>query len=216
MQGQGPPGGGYPPNPYGQQPPYGQPPQGGFGAPPPQNNLSQGTFDMGGGQQLRVKINGQTPENYLTNKASGMVWGWIIGLGVIAVLVIGGGILGVYIYMKAKSEIPNVGADAENGGADVMGKWDGKSPLSCAGSQKFVLTNMTATGAISASGSCHIVMTNVTLNAPISASGNAELVMTNGSVTGAIDATGNAKIVATNTKLTGKVNKSGNAKVLGL
>src|SRR5262249_4494538 len=43
----------------------------------PQHNLAAGTFDMGGGHQLQVKVNGMTPENYLKDKASSMIWGWI-------------------------------------------------------------------------------------------------------------------------------------------
>src|SRR5262245_58494979 len=60
----------------------------GFGPPPPgagphnapqqpQHNLGKGTFDMGGGQQLQLTIDGKNPENFLKDKASSMIWGWI-------------------------------------------------------------------------------------------------------------------------------------------
>ena len=228
MQGQGPPGGGYPPpNPYGQPNPYdqqGQQPQQpqGYGAPPPQNNYQQGTFDMGGGQQLRVKINGKTPENYLKDRASGMVWGWIIGLGVVAVLVIGGGILGIYVYMKAKSDISDATANSPAGQAAAKAAaWDGKSALTCGGNDHLVVTNVTATAGVTAGGNCHIVMTNVNITAPIAieAGGNADIVFTGGSLNGsssAIKAGGNAKVTFAGTKVTGKQDKSGNAKILGI
>lgn len=221
MQGQGPPGG-YPPNPYGQPNPYDQQQQPqGYGAPPPQNNYSQGTFDMGGGQQLRVKINGQTPENYLKNRASGMVWGWIIGLGVVAVLVIGGGILGIYVYMKAKSDISDVASNSP--AAQAAGKasaWDGKSPLTCSGNDHMVVTGVTATAGIVASGNCHIAVSNTNITAPvgIEAAGNAEVTFAGGSITSttAIQAGGNAKITFAGTKVSGKQDKKGNAKILGI
>ena len=205
MQGQGPPGG-YPPNPYGQ--------------PPPQHNLQQGRFDMGGGQQLNVKINGQTPENYLTNKASGMVWGWIIGLGIIAVLVIGGGILGIYVYMKAQSDGSDTGAGA--GAAAAAAKpsaWDGKSTFTCSGNDKVALTGVTSTAGVNASGNCVLTLTGVNITAPtgIEASANAKVLMTGGSIksTTAINASANAKVDLVGTTVAGKVTKAGGAKVTG-
>ncbi len=226
MQGQGPPGGGYPPpnNPYGPQNPYDQQQQQpqGYGAPPPQNNYSQGTFDMGGGQQLRVKINGKTPENYLKDRASGMVWGWIIGLGVVAVLVIGGGILGIYVYMKAKSDISDVSANSP--AAQAAGKataWDGKSPLTCGGNDRMIVTGVTATAGIVASGNCHIAISGTTITAPVAieASGNADVAVAGGSVTGstaAVKASAAAKVTFAGTKVTGKQEKSGAAKITGI
>jgi hypothetical protein len=42
----------------------------GFGPPPQQqqHNLAAGTFDMGGGQQLKLKINGESPEGFLVGR----------------------------------------------------------------------------------------------------------------------------------------------------
>ena len=86
----------------------------------PQHNMAAGTFDMGGGRQLQLKINGKTPEDYLKDKASSMIWGWIIGAVIIGILVLGGVGLGGYIYFQAKN--PSAGQRREDGRRGAVGR----------------------------------------------------------------------------------------------
>ena len=88
----------------------------GFGPPPPgagmsqpQHNMAAGTFDMGGGQQLQVQINGKTPEGYLKDKASSMIWGWIIGAVILGIVVLGGiglGMLHLPRRRRTRARVP--------------------------------------------------------------------------------------------------------------
>ena len=201
---------------------FGPPPPGAQPMPPPQaqpqHDYGAGKFDLGGGQQLRVKINGQSPENYMKNKVSGMIWGWIIGLIILAIVVLGGIGLGIYIYFQAKSGM----ADATSGvgGTPSVGTWDGKSTLTCGGNDNIAITGVTASAGINASANCKVALVNVNITAPvgITASGNAGVTMTGGSLnstTNSVVASANAKVVFAGTKVTGKVNKSGNAQVIG-
>ena len=195
----------------------------GFGPPPPgagmqqpQHNMAAGTFDMGGGQQLQVEINGKTPEGYLKDKASSMIWGWIIGAVIIGLLVLGGIGLGGYIYFQAKSP----GGGVKTGAAAT---WDGKSTFECKGNDVVALTGVKANvsgTAIKASANCQLSLTGVDITAGvgIEASASAKVTMTGGSITAttnSVVATAAAKVDCVGTKVTGKSKASGAAKVTG-
>ena len=188
----------------------------GFGPPPPQHNLGAGTFDAGGGQQLQVKINGKTPEGYLKDKASSMIWGWIIGAVIIGLLVLGGIGLAGYIYYQAKSP----GGGAQTGAAAT---WDGKSTFECKGNDVVALTGVKANvsgTAIKASANCQLTLTGVDITAAvgIEASASAKVTMTGGSITAttnSVVATAAAKVDCVGTKVTGKSKASNAAKVTG-
>lgn len=208
---------GFGPPPPGAQPvpPQMQPP-GGYGQPPPQHNYGAGTFDMGGGHQLHVKINGKTPENYLKDKASSMIWGWVIGaviLGLVVLTFVG---IGIYGYVVAKnSSAPGAAAKAAEAAS-----WDGKTPFTCGGNDVVALTGITATAGVNASGNCQLTLTGVNITAPVAieASGNAKVTVTGGSITGSsnsVVASSNAKVDFIGTKVTGKAKTSANAKVTG-
>jgi len=219
---QNPPGG--PPN-YG-QPPYGQPPygqqpqQGPYGQQPqgPQNNLAQGTFDMGNGQQLQLTVDGKTPENYLKDKASSMIWGWIIGAVILGLVVITFAGVGLYVYFQAKD-----GAASGTSKTATAGAWDGKSTFECKGNDAVSLTGIKANvsgTAIKASGNCQLTLSGVDITAPIGieASAGAKVTMTGGSIkatTNSVVASANAKVDLVGTSVTGKAKQSGNAKVTG-
>jgi hypothetical protein len=193
----------------------GHPPQG-MAPPQPQHNLAAGTFDMGGGEQLRVKINGKTPENFLKDKASSMIWGWIIGAVIIGLLVITFIGVGIYVYVVAK--------DSGNGTAAAKtaaaGKWDGKSTFECGGNDVVALSGITASAGVKAGANCRLTLTGVNITAPIGieASANAKVVMTGGSInasTNSVVASAAAKVDLVGTKVTGKSKASGGAKITG-
>ncbi|MBX3230413.1 MAG: hypothetical protein KF837_24030 [Labilithrix sp.] len=206
-----PPPGAQPMPPMQQQQAYPQQP------PQPNHNVGAGQFDLGGGHQLRVKINGQTPENYVKNRVSSMVWGWIIGLIVLALIVLGGIGLGIYIYFQAKDGGSSPVAAQKQAQAAA---WDGKTPLTCSGVDAIAVSNVTATAGVVASGNCQVTLANVSITAPIAieASANAKVTMTGGSITASTNsvvASANATVTLTGTKVTGKSKKNGNAKITG-
>ena len=199
-----------------------QPLHGAQGTPPvqppqaPQHNLAAGTFDMGGGQQLRVKINGQTPENYLKNKASGMIWGWVIGAVIVGLMVLSLVGVGIYVYVVARDSSGGAGAKMA-----AAATWDGKSTFECSGNDSVALTGVTATAGVKAIGNCHLTLTSVSITAPVAieASGNAKVTMTGGSITAStssVVASGNAGVELVGTKVIGKSKTSGGAKVTGV
>jgi hypothetical protein len=192
------------------QPPKPQAPRG------PQDDLGKGTFDLGGGAQLRVKINGMTPENYAKNEVSKMVWGWIIGAVIIGLMVVIGLGFGIYVYAQAKDS----GTGGASATAAAAGKWDGKSTFECGGNDQVTLTGVTATAGVKAGGNCVLLLTGVNITAPIAidAEGNAKVTMTGGSITASTNsvvAGANAHVDLVGTKVSGKVKASGAAKVTG-
>lgn len=198
---------------------FGPPPPGAQPMPPPQmrpqHNAGAGVFDMGGGQQLHVKIDGKTPEGYLKDKASSMIWGWIIG-GVILLLIvfIFGGV-GIYVYLN--KDAPPPGAEAK---AAAAASWDGKTPFSCGGTDVISIANVSATAGVTAAGNCKLTLSNVNITAPIGieASGNAIVTVTGGSITSttaSVTASANAKVNLAGTRVTGKAKQSANGKVVG-
>jgi hypothetical protein len=203
---------GHPPQPPRQPSPGGAP----YGQPPPQDNMAAGTFDLGGGQQLQVKINGMTPEGYLKDRASSMIWGWIIGAVIIGVIILTGVGFGIYVYLAAKN--PSMGAGTN--GVSSGKSWDGKSTLECKGNDKISLTGITASAGVKASANCELTMVGVHLTAPVGvdASGNAKVTMTGGSITASTNsvvAANAAHVELVGTKVTGKSKTSGGAKVSG-
>ena len=202
----------------------GHPPQGGPGAQgaqamqqpqAPQHNMAAGTFDMGGGQQLQLKIDGKTPEGFLKDKASSMIWGWIIGAVIVGIMVLTAIGFGIYIYVAAKD-----GGGAGAAKSAAAAKWDGKTTFECGGNDAVSLTGITATTGVKASGSCQLTLTGVNITAPVAidASVNAHVTMTGGSITASTNsvvASVNAKVNLVGTKVTGKSKSSGNAKVTG-
>jgi hypothetical protein len=205
---------------------FGPPPPGSHPMPPPmqqqpQHNMAAGTFDLGGGQQLKVKINGKTPENYLKDKASSMIWGWIIGAVILGLIVLTFAGVGIYVYVVAKDSANGTGANpvAAKKAAEAAA-WDGKTPFVCGGNDVVALTGVTATAGIKASANCQLTLTGVNISAPIGidAGGNAKVVMTGGSITSSTNsvvAAANAKVDLVGTKVTGKAKTSGLAKVTG-
>jgi hypothetical protein len=201
---------------------FGPPPPGAVPRPPPsqqpQHHLGKGEFDMGGGMQLKLKVDGKTPENFLKDKASGMIWGWIIGAVIIGLVVLVFLGVGGYVFYAAKHTGDAPSAGSVGGG---VGGWDGKSTFVCKGNDDVSLSGVTAKTsgtAIQASANCHLHLTGVNITAPvgIEASGSAKIDLVGGSInatTNAVVASNGASVDCVGTKITGKVNKSGGAKV---
>lgn len=200
---------------------FGPPPPGAQPMPPPQqgpqHNVGAGHFDLGGGHQLHVKINGKTPEGYLKDKASSMIWGWVIGAVIIGLVVLTFVGVGIYVAVVAKdSSSPAAAAKAEEAAS-----WDGKSPFSCSGNDVVALKGVTATAGVTAGGNCQLTLTNVNITAPIGieASANAKVTMKGGSITATtttVAASSNAKVDLVGAKISGpKPKTSANGKVTG-
>jgi hypothetical protein len=182
----------------------------------PQQNLAAGTFDMGGGHQLEVQINGKTPEGYLKDKASSMIWGWIIGAVIIGIMVLTGIGFGIYIYVAAKDTSSPAGVAK----AAAAAKWDGKSTFECSGNDIVTLSGVTATAGVKAGGNCQLTLVGVNITAPvgIEAAANAKVTMTGGSInasTNSVVASAAAKVDLVGTKVTGKSKASAAAKITG-
>lgn len=212
---------------FGPPPPgAGMPPQqsseGSRGAGSP-NNFAQGTFDMGGGHQVKLTVDGKTPENYLKDKASSMIWGWIIGAVILGIVVLTFAGIGIYVYVVAKDSGAGTGGAAGGGKAASAGTWDGKSTFECKGNDAVTLTGVKANvagTAIKAGGNCRLTLTGVDITAGvgIDASANAKVTMTGGSITASTNsvvASAAAKVDLVGTKVSGKSKQSGAAKVTG-
>lgn len=208
----------------------------GFG--PPQRAAQAPQQGYGGGSQpiatyneagVQVELHFDTKkaEDRLMQKASSMVWGWIIG-AIILLIVIGvlAGI-GIYGYVKAKESMAGVGA--AGGGLPAKTaqaqKWDGKSTFTCTGNDAVKLEGITAkvdTGpAIRADANCQLTLDNVNITSPtgIESSGNAQVTMTGGSITAsgtAIDAQALSKVKVSGATVKGKVKQAGLAKIDGV
>lgn len=186
---------------------------------PQQHDYGRGHFDLGGGHQLRVKIDGKTPENYAKDKISGAIWSLIIGGVILAIVVVGVIGFGIYIYVAAKDDSSPVTKAA----AAKAASWDGKSTLECKGNDVMAIEGVTATvsdTAIKASGNCQLTLTNVKITAPvgIEAGGVAKVVVTGGSINGSantIVAQNSASVTVSGTQLTGKTKKVGGGKIVG-
>lgn len=222
------PGGGHDPQfnaMYAQNLGFGPPPPGaGMQGMPPQaqaqpNNFAQGTFDMGGGQQVKLTVDGKSPEDYLKNKASSMIWGWIIGAIILGIMVITALGFGIYIYAATKDS----GSASSASKTATAAEWDGTSTFVCKGNDAFTLNGVKANvagTAVKASANCRLTLVGVDITAGtgIEASGNAKVTMTGGSVHGSsnsVVASAAAKVTFVGTKVTGKSKASGAAKVTG-
>ena len=188
----------------------------GFGPPP--NQHPPGSFDMGDGYRLQVKIDGKDPEKFAKDKVSSMIWGWIIGAGILLLMLVIFGGVGIYVWMQANESGAGGGAAAKTPSA---GAWDGKSTFECKANDAVTLTGVTASAGIKASGNCQLTLVNVNITAPvgIDASGNAQVTMTGGTLNGStssVAASANAKVNCVGTKVTGKSKKSGGATITGV
>jgi hypothetical protein len=188
----------------------------GFGPPPQQaQNHPPGTFDMGGGYQLQVTIDGKDPEKFAKDEVKSMVWGWIIGAIFLVVLLLAGLGLGIYIWVQAKD-----GGSGPAAKTPSAAKWDGKSTFECGGNDAVTLTGVTASAGVKASANCQLTLVNVNITAPVGveASGNSTVTVTGGSVTGSSNsavASANGKVNFVGTKVSGPVKKSGGGKITG-
>jgi hypothetical protein len=215
-----PPGAAPMPPPGGGGNPYGAPPGGGFGGPQPNHDVGAGRFDLGNGQQLRVKINGQTPDNFVKNKISGAIWGLIITAIIVGLFILIGAGFAIYIYVVAKDATTQAAAGGV-GGTPVAATWDGKTPLDCSGNNMMAITNVNATAPINASGNCKLTLTNVTVvvsGTALTAGGNATVTMAGGVLQGgkdSIDASANAKVILNAVVTKGNKQKTGNAMIIG-
>jgi hypothetical protein len=183
----------------------------------PQHDLGAGTFDMGGGHQLRVKINGKSPENFVKDKVSSMIWGWIIGAIILGVIVLVFAGIGIYVYVAAK----DTSSPAAAAKAASAAQWDGKSTFECGGNDVVAIAGVTASAGVKAGGNCQLSLTGVTINAQVAidASANAKVTVTGGSITGttnSVVASAGAKVDVVGAKVTGKAKTSGAAKVTGV
>lgn len=181
--------------------------------------MGQGKFDLGGGHQLQVRVDGKSPENYLKDRASSMIWGWILGAAILGLVILTFVGVGIYVYMAARDTSSPVTAKAQAAAA----AWDGKSTFECKGNDVITLTGVTATvsdTAIRAGGNCRLTLMNVKITAPvgIEASASSRVTMSGGSIsstTNAVVASANAKVSLTGTTVTGKSKKSGAATITG-
>ena len=124
-----------------------------------------------------LTINGQSPENYVKNQVSSMVWGWIIGAAIVGLLLIGGVVLGIYIYLHAN----DTGPTSSSGGVPTKtaqtAQWDGKTPFTCGGNDAVALSGVNATAGVTAEGNCQLTLMNVTITAPVAISTSNALVV---------------------------------------
>lgn len=153
--------------------------------------------------------------NQLVNKAKSAIL-WYVGFALIAALIVGGTIWYLKRTVKKAVEQPSASATA-------AAKWDGKSPLTCSGSDEVTISGVTAKldgTAVTASGGCKLTLENVDITAAkgIEAGGNAVVTVTGGSITAtdlAAQALGNAQITFKGTKVSGKTKKLGGATITG-
>lgn len=156
----------------------------------------------------------------VTNKVRSEVVWWGIGCVIVGIVVVGLGGLGFYIYRTAKSSVGPNTASADDASDK---KWDGKSELTCGGSDNLRIKGVTAKvddTAVTALGNCRIELVDcdITGKVGISAGANAVVVVKGGKVTGkdeAASALGNAQITFDGTKVTGKKKSLGGAKIVG-
>lgn len=197
---------------------FGPPPAGGGGGGGGGGYQHGPSFQMG---DVEVRVDTRGLERRAMNEVSSMIWGWIIGGVILVMLVIGGIVLGVYIYLQAKSSTVADGSGAT--GKKTEQTWDGKSTLECSGIDKMKITGTTAsltTTAIKASGNCQLELVNVNITAPvgIEATASAKVTMTGGSIKAkdnSVVASNASSVTFVGTSVTGVVKKQHAAKVNG-
>jgi hypothetical protein len=163
-------------------------------------------------------------ERDVRNKISGIIWGWIIGGIILAIMAIVGVVIFFFVRAQMKDMSANGGMPAAGTGAPETVTWDGKAPYSCGASQVVTIKGTTATltagPAISALGACQLTLDGVNITAPdgIQAMGTAKVTVKGGSIksTGtAISALGTAQVDVQGAKITGKTSALGAAKITG-
>jgi hypothetical protein len=164
-------------------------------------------------------------ERDIRSKISGIIWGWIIGGIILAIMAIVGLVVFFYARSQMKSIDSSAGMPAAGTGAPQVVSWDGKAPYSCGASQVITIKGTTATlssgPAISALGACQLTLDGVNITAPdgIQAMGTAKVTVKGGSIksTGtAISAMGSAEVDVQGAKITGKTTTLGaGAKITG-
>ena len=175
---------GFGPPPPGSQP-MPPPGQGGGMQQPQQPDYAGGRFDLGGGQQLRVKINGHDArelheEQGLRND---------LGLDHRPHHPRGDGVhrhrlRHLHLLRREEQHGRRVRHRWPNRDS-VAAKWDGKTPFSCGGNDTVALTGVTATAGITVGGNCKVTLVNVNITAPvgIAVGGNGGVTMSGGSIT---------------------------------
>ncbi len=136
---------------------------------------------------------------------------WLIWMGVVLVLSLGGGAAGFSRCTKRNALLSSL-------------VWDGSEPLHCSGNENIAVSGVEATftsgAAIVAGGNCHVRCTDCKLSAPtaIEATGNAQVAIVNGTVKGTTtlaEASANARIdISGNVVASGKVTQTGNGRVV--
>jgi len=172
-----------------------------------------------GGLNLNVSSTGGLDTkglgNQLVAKAkSAVLWYVITGLVVFAIV---GGVM-FYLRRTVTRALAQPSASA----AAAM-KWDGKTPLTCSGSDEVTVEGISAklgATAVTASGSCKLTLINVDLTAAtgIEAAGGAVVTVQGGTITAtsfAVHAVGGAQVHLAGTKVTGKLQKLGAAAITG-
>jgi hypothetical protein len=164
-------------------------------------------------------------ERDIRSKISGIIWGWIIGGIILAIMAIVGLVVFFYARSQMKSIDSSAGMPAAGTGAPQVVSWDGKAPYSCGASQvitiKGTTANLSSGPAISALGACQLTLDGVNITAPdgIQAMGTAKVTVKGGSIksTGtAISAMGSAEVDVQGAKITGKTSTLGaGAKITG-
>lgn len=152
--------------------------------------------------------------NQLVAKAKSAII-WYVAFGLITLIVVGGTIW--YIKHTVKKAVSE---STEKAAAKT---WDGKSPLTCTGSEEVVVEGVTAKldgAAITANGACKVTLKNCDITGAdaIDANGSAVVTVTGGSITGstvAVKAMGSAKVTLSGTKVTGKLQHLGGATITG-
>jgi hypothetical protein len=153
-------------------------------------------------------------KNQLIGKAKSQLLFWAIGVGLVLLVVISLGAYGLYVWKSESNGVPSAGGAA---------KWDGKTPLVCAGNNAMTVTGVTANiaaTAITAIGSCTLTLVNVDITGAtaIEAGGAATVTVQGGKINGsafAVHAGGGAKVTLSGTKVTGKTQAIGGAKITG-
>ncbi len=177
-------------------------------------HIHVGGFNINASSKGGVDVGGVA--NQAIDKAKSAILWWAIG-GLLTLAIVGG----VTWYIKHTISKAVTQTMATVSGADIV--WDGKTPLTCTGSQNLTFKGVTAklTGeAVNATGSCTLTLVdcNITGETAVAATGSAVVTITGGSVTGtgtAVQAMGSAKVTLSGTKVSGKLQKLGSATITG-
>jgi hypothetical protein len=145
---------------------------------------------------------------------------WYVMFAVLVAVIVGG----TFWYLKRTVRKALEKPTAAQVAAAAASAWDGKTPLSCTGSQELTIEGVTATlegTAVTATGSCKLKLVNVNLTGAtaIEAGGAAVVTVQGGSLTGttfSVHAAGAAHVDVSGAKVTGKSQAAGAAKITGI